>query len=72
MLQYEELKCPKCGKNMSHGFASKAISLSFVEPYKLTKVFFDLSCLDGVLFLSKDQPSLALSSTIKKELEVIS
>ena len=36
------------------------------------KVFLDLSFLDGVLFLSKDQPSLALSSTIKKELEVIS
>ena len=33
------------------------------------KVFLDLSCLDGILFLSKGQPSLALSSNLKEELE---
>ena len=33
------------------------------------KVFLDLCCLDGVLFLSKDQPSIALSGKIKEELE---
>lgn len=39
MLQHKDFKCPKCGKNMSHGFTSKAMPVSFIEPCELAKTF---------------------------------
>jgi len=53
MLQHEEFKCPKCGKNMSHGFTSKAMLVSFIEPCELVKTFSNKGELGSRSFFEK-------------------